>query len=409
MTGCLATKTTSSGKEYYYIVLQYKDPDTDKWVSKYVSTGLTTKNNKKKAKGLIGETIEKYSHLERGFFDAGEDPTICDYLDHWFEDRKTVIRSSTDEGYFYRVEKLKRYFEDNGNPKVSSLTSRELKKMFVYLLKHGKRNQKTGELEPLSIRSVRSYKSIMRSMFDLAVVENIITTNPTLSIQIGNKANKSYKDDYLFLTEDEISEFLKFLSEKYQELLGIAFFGIYYGLRRSEILGLRWSAIDYKKKVIKINHTRVRVKSIHDEDSTKTNASKRELDLFDTAIECLNMIKKRQDEDKNFFASCDANKLGYVFCWRDGREYDPNYITRRFKKAATEFGRPEITLHRLRHTCASILIDRKWDIKRVQYWLGHEDIQTTLDIYAHYVKHCNNQDGDEIDKIAEANSHLFSY
>ena len=409
MTGCLTTKSTSSGNEYYYVVLQYKDPEKKKWTQKYVSTGLTVKNNKRKAKEMIGGIIKKYEHLERGFFDAGENPLMSDYLDHWLDDRKTVIRSSTEEGYSYRVGKLKKYFKEHEDPNVSDITSKQLKQMFVYLLKHGKTNQKTGEKEGLSVRSVRSYKSIMSSVFDLAIVENIVTTNPTLSIKIGSKSNKSYSNKYMFLTEEEVAEFLVFLSEKYDDLLGIAFFGIYYGLRRSEILGLKWSAIDYKNKVVKIDHTRVRVGMIHDEDATKTSASRRELDLFDTAVDCLEMIKKRQEEDKAFFKSQYLNKDGYVFCWRDGHNYCPNYLTRRFRKAAEDFGMPELTLHKLRHTCASILIDRKWDIKRVQYWLGHEDIQTTLDIYAHYVKHSNNRDGYEINKVAESNSYLFSY
>ncbi len=408
MTGCLTTKTLPSGREYYYVVLKYKDPDTKKWKSKYVGTGLVTRNNKKNATKLIDVFKKKYAYLELGFFETGQDPPISIYLDHWLEDKSTVVRASTEEGYSYRIEKLKKYFREHDDPVVSCVTSKYLKQMFVYFLKRGKINKKTGEQEEMSVRSVRSYKGIIKSVFDLAIVENIISINPSNGIKIGSKSNKAYSDGYLFLTEDEVSEFLEFLSSNHEDLLGIAFFGIYYGLRRSEILGLKWSAINYKRKVIEIRHTRVRVGSVHDEDSTKTSASRRELDLFDTAIECLDAIKKRQKEDRRFFKSSYLNREGYVFCWRDGRAYSPDYITRRFRKAAAEFGRPEITLHKLRHTCASILISRGWDVKRVQHWLGHEDVQTTLDIYAHYVKHADNRDGGEIDKLAQVNSHLFS-
>lgn len=408
MTGRLTTKTTSAGREYYYIVLSYKDPRTKKWKNKYVKTGLVTRNNKKQASKLIGKAIEQYSHLETDGLEASADTPISDFIDHWFEDRKTVVKASTWEGYSYRVEKLKRYCREHGNPMVSDVTPKYLKQMFVYFLNYGKTNQKTGDPESLSVRSVRSYKSLMKSVFDLAIIEGVVSTNPTLSVKVGNKSNKSYRDGYLFLTEDEITEFLQFLSEKHEDLLGMAFFGIYYGLRRSEILGLKWSAINYKRKVVEIRHTVVRVGSVHDEDSTKTTASRRELDLFDTAITCLDKIKEKQNADKKFFKSSYLNKDGYVFCWNDGHAYSPDYVSRRFKKAAAEFGRPDITLHKLRHTCASLLISNGWDIKKVQHWMGHEDIQTTLDIYAHYVKQSNNQEGDDVNRLAKQNSHLFA-
>ena len=371
MTACLSTKTTSSGRQYYYVLLRYKDAVTKKWKVKYVKTGLLVKNNKKKALGMIDGIKKKYAYLEREFFDGEDDPTMCWYLDHWLEDRATIVRSSTMDGYEYRVKRLKRHFEKHGNPLVSEMTSRELNKLFTQMLKSGKTNKKTGEGEALSVRSVRSYKCILRSMFDLAVVENVIDTNPAASVRVGSKANKSYRDGYLFLTEEEVSRFLEFLSDKYEELLGIAFFGIYYGLRRSEILGLKWSAIDYKNKLVSINFTRVKVGKEYAEETTKTAASRRSLDLFDTAVNCLEVIKRKQEADKRFFKSMYQNRDGYVFCWRDGRPYSPDYVTKKFKKAATEFGRPDITLHKLRHTCASILISRGWDIKRVQHWLGH--------------------------------------
>ena len=114
-----------------------------------------------------------------------------------------------------------------------------------------------------------------------------------------------------------------------------------------------------------------------------------------------------QRKNKAFYGKSYQNTNDYVFCWEDGHQYDPNYITARFRTAMLEFGRPKITLHKLRHTCASILIDRGWDIKKVQYWLGHEDIQTTLNIYAHYIKSRNNQDGSDLEELPSQVAGLF--
>lgn len=101
------------------------------------------------------------------------------------------------------------------------------------------------------------------------------------------------------------------------------------------------------------------------------------------------------------------NRDGYIFTWEDGRCYDPDYITTLFKKATKAFGRPEITLHKLRHSCASMLINKGWDIKQLQYWLGHADTSTTLNIYSHYNKQRLNSCDNDLVNISSAASDLF--
>ena len=100
-------------------------------------------------------------------------------------------------------------------------------------------------------------------------------------------------------------------------------------------------------------------------------------------------------------------KEGYVFTWEDGHLYNPNYISRKFKQAASDFGRPEITLHKLRHTCCSLLINKGWPIKQLQYWLGHDDVQTTLNIYAHYNRKLLNQSTNDLEDISAGTLQLF--
>ncbi len=99
------------------------------------------------------------------------------------------------------------------------------------------------------------------------------------------------------------------------------------------------------------------------EDATKTRAGHRKLKIFATAEKCLRSIKHKQKENQAFFGDTYQNKDGYVFVREDGKNYDPDYISDMFIKAMKEFGRPEITLHKLRHTCASLLIEKGWDVK----------------------------------------------
>lgn len=406
MTGTLLTKTMRSGKKILYIQLSYKDPTSGKWKSKHVSTGLTEKGNKKKATEMIPSIIERYSYLEQIHENVDEtfDPEIslCDYLDIWLQGKKNEIDEVTFEAYTYRTNLIKDYFKPY-NLKLIDVTPRHIDQYMKYELAYGKVNQKTKEREPLAVRTVRSRKSLLSAAFDQACIDGLLKYNPAAPVKVSGKKNSDYEEELLFLTEDEVTKLLSFLSEKYPRLMPISFVAAYYGLRRSELLGLTWNSIDFEKRLITINNTVVRNKSVHIKSKTKTKNSKRELYLFDNALECFRFLKKEQDEYREFFGNTYKNTGDYIFTHEDGLLYDPNLLSRRFSKAMKEFGRPEISLHNLRHSCASIAINRGWDVKTLQYWLGHSDIQTTMNIYAHYNKRRINQTNDDMN-LASVNS-----
>lgn len=411
MTGTLQIKKLASGKAYYYVKLSYKDPHTSAWKSKTLATKLAEKNNKRKAETMISKFIEEYSYLEElpDTYNTSINPeiTICDYLDLWLKDKSRGIKTSTCESYTYRVNCMKNYFKAK-NPKLVNVTPKTLDIYFKYCLQYGKVNQKTHKREPLAVRSVRDYRSILYSVFNQATIDGLVKVNPVASVSVRGKSNKEYQEELLFMTEDEISALLHFISEKYPRILGIAFLGAYYGLRRSEILGLKWSAIDFSKKTISINHTVVRVRTTKADNTTKTQSSKRVLNLFPTAENCLKKLQEEQQSNKKFYKTDYQNTEKYIFTWEDGRPYDPNYISRQFQKATKEFGRPEISLHKLRHSCASMLINKGWDIKKLQYWLGHTDTQTTLNIYAHFNRQRLNASENDLSEISLASADLFA-
>ncbi len=411
MTGTLQIKKLKSGNSYYYVKLSYKDARTNEWKQKTLATKLEVKNNKRKAESLIPKFIEQYSYLEDYPADCDNliniDITLCDYMDLWLKSKEVDLKKPTYEAYTYRVNRIKEYFLKS-NPRLADITPKNMDSYFKYCLKFGKINQKTKEKEPLTVRSVRSYKSILYAVFNQALIDGLIKTNPVLGVSVHGKKNQDYSEEMLFLTEEEIGNLLHFISLHYPRLLGIAFMGAYYGLRRSEILGLKWSAIDFEKKTVTINHTVVRVKTISASDTTKTHSSKRVLNLFDTAEKCLLKVHKEQEENKTFFLGDYKNTDSYIFTWEDGTLYNPNYITKLFCKATKEFGRPEITLHNLGHSCASMLINRGWDLKKLQYWLGHTDTQTTLNIYAHFNRQRLNTSENDLSEISNRASGLFA-
>ena len=415
MTGTLITKKLKSGKSYYYVKLSFKDPVTGTWRQKLLGTGLETKGNKRKAEAMIQSFIAEYEGLEKSavYRTDGVYPNVSmsEYATAWISDKRIDgIQSSTAETYDIRIKHIKSYFDDKGSL-VKDITPYDVDRFIKHLLKSGKRNQKTGILEPLSPRTVADIKVILSKILDQAVIDGIIATNPAKFVKVNGKKKKAYEAEMFFLTEAECRDFIAFLAKsadpEMRRLAPIAFIAIYYGLRRGEILGLKWSAIDKHKKLVNICHTIVRIKQTHAKDSVKTNNSRRSLALFSGAEGVFDKIKSEQEANKDYFGNAYLNKEGYVFTWEDGHSYDPSTISDKFKKALGEFGRPELSLHKLRHTCASLLIDKGWDPKRVQYWMGHADIQTTLNIYAHYDKAKINSSAIDLDSISNGCADLI--
>lgn len=148
---------------------------------------------------------------------------------------------------------------------------------------------------------------------------------------------------------------------------------LYYGLRRSEVLGIKWSAVDFDRNTLTICHTVVKNTSIVCKDSTKTEASRAVFQLLPEVREMLLDLKSKAPEDSE-----------YICVWEDGRLMRPDYVTRGFQRVLKRNGLPKMRFHDLRHSTASILFDRGWSLEDVKNWLRHTDIETTSNIYLHY-------------------------
>ena len=180
----------------------------------------------------------------------------------------------------------------------------------------------------------------------------------------------------------------------------------FYGLRRSEAIGLKWSAIDFQQKTITIRHTVTQMcvdgKSILvEKDRTKTKSSYRTLPLVPPFEELLYKLKYQQETNRSLCGKSYNNKYNdYIYVNELGELIKPGYITQRFPQFLRKKGMKEIRFHDLRHSCASLLYSNGVSLKEIQEWLGHSDISTTSNIYTHL---------DFSSKIASANAILGVY
>jgi integrase len=170
--------------------------------------------------------------------------------------------------------------------------------------------------------------------------------------------------------------------------LGVIF-GAFYGLRRSEIIGLRWESIDFEANTITIEHT-VTVAHVDGKhvlvvgDTTKTKSSFRTLPLVPAIRTKLLAVQEEQEENRKMCGKSYNTKEGvYIYTDALGNRIKPDYLSGEFPKFLEKNGFRRMRFHDLRHSCASLLLANGVPLKAIQEWLGHSDFSITANTYAH--------------------------
>ena len=282
-----------------------------------------------------------------------------------------------------------------GETILTNCTSDFFKSYFKWLS-----NQISPEThEPLSIGSREKIFSIISSVFSCATQWNILKVNPLKAarpeeFKRKNKLKQS-KDKQRCLTLEESKRLIKELNNvdlKYQIITQIALIG---GLRRSEILGLKWIDVDFKNSCIYINQSSIFVpKKGYVVGDLKTETSERTVSLPRVTMLLLLEYKiKSENNDNNFVFINDKGR-------RKGLRMNPSSVTNWFKAFREKVGLPkDVALQGLRHSSATILIAKGINVKSVSSRLGHSNTSTTLNIYAHAITGVDKQAGETLYKI----------
>lgn len=354
----------------YYAVINYKEGTNYK--QKWIALGIPAKNNKRRAEAMLDEIKREYE--ERYSTPAG-DMMFVAYARQWLEKKKTCTEMSTWEGYQIYVERhIVPYFEP------LKLSLRDIKPQHIMDYYHYKytAGRLDGKEGGLSIPSIKKHATVIKEILSEALIAEYIIRNPATGVKLPAK-DVSTKDK-VFLNSDKANEVLAAFDG--HQLQALVYTTLYYGLRRSEVLGLRWSAVDFKNNTLTINHTVVKNRTIVQKDSTKTQSSHHTYMLIDDVREVLLKQKAKQEKNKIEHGSA-YHQSDYIFTWEDGTLFRPDYITRGFQRVLKAHGFPAMRFHDLRHSTASILYDKGWGLKDIQMWLRHSSIDVTGDIYTH--------------------------
>ena len=298
--------------------------------------------------------------------------TLNDYTDMFLSKKKREVSETTYSSYFYRAQRIKAFF---GAVKVRDINRIMVESFLDDLFEsHG--------VQP---RTAKDIKVFLGSVMDQAVKDGLIPYNPVKEVMINkslaDKYAKEKNSDEEFFSYEEAQLFLSRIRD--HDLYELFYLTLFFGLRREEILGLRWSAIDFRNKTMIINHTVTKGLTVNRANTTKTASSAREYPLTDEQIEMFRLLKSKEDSNRKLFGNCFEDNE-YVFKHADGKPYYPDHPTKLFSKLIKKI--PElpqnITFHGLRRSCVSILVHQGMDVKSIQKWVGHKDIDTTLRIYA---------------------------
>lgn len=350
---------------YYYIILNLTD-SAGKRKPKWISTGLTIKGNKKRAEQMLMEERRKYANAK-----TGDDVLFADFMEQWLEIVKSTVSIPTYSSYVNAVKSIIAPYFRKKKILLRDLQAHDIQMFYQ------------EQLQRVKASSVIHYHANIHKALKYAVKNDMIPSNPADKVE-RPKQDKFYGN---FYDRDELNKLFEAVTGTKLELPVLL--GAFYGLRRSEIVGLKWSAIDFEQNTITISHTVTSCNLdgkcvIVAKDTTKTKSSRRTLPLVPYFHEKLLAVKAQQERNQKL-CGCSYNRefLEYICVDDIGDRFKPNYITSQFPKLLERNGFRKIRFHDLRHSCASLLLASGVPMKHIQEWLGHSDFSTTANIYAH--------------------------
>lgn len=370
--------SVQSKKGRLYAVMQVKKDGTTKPV--WRALGLSEGANKTKVNKAFREVVARYEQefweeQERGGRPPADIP-VYDYLVSYLKRVEPELQKNTIVSYRSMTNgKIRRYFQRRPQLTVGNLKPQDIQDFYQSLFADG-----------VVANTVIHYHALLRRAFQQAFKEERIDANPF--DRVGRpKKNKFHGENY---TQEELLTLLH-LARGDVIYPAILLAGAM-GLRRSEALGVRWSRIDWEKRTVLLDTKIVEYrengkKKVEPVEEMKNKSSRRTLPLPDPVVEMLQVQKEHREVYRKMFqGSYNTQYLDYVCVNQLGELLRPSYVTDHFRELLEKYGLRHIRFHDLRHTFASLLINQDVPLINVSNFLGHSDLSTTANIYAHLDK-----------------------
>lgn len=320
------------------------------------------KGKKECRKAMMAKILE----IENGEYFQAKGDLLKDYLKDWLYTTKLNVSSGTYE--FYKITVEKKLIPNLGNMPIDKLKPMHISKFLVKQAEKG-----------LSHSTVRHCYNVLNIALNAAVKLQIIKNNPCIPVTPPVKEHKKLST----LNLEQINTLLNYTKKSQFRVMYLPIFlAVTTGMRRGEILGLKWENVDLEKVIIRVvdNYTKAGKENIL--TTPKSDKSVRSIALLESTIKELKKHKKTQIEYRlKLGTNYEDNNL--VCCWEDGRYIRGDYISQTFHKLITRSGLPKVRFHDLRHSHATLLLAEGIHPKIVSERLGHSKVDITLNTYSH--------------------------
>lgn len=332
---------------------------------KQLSTGVkAVPGNKKKAQVRMREILDEWDGLV--FVDSDKIP-LTSYINDWISRTKMKVQVSTYDGYVHMFRKHIYPYFDERKFKISDLKPRHLEEYYMFKISEG-----------LSPNTLIKHHAIIRTALQDAVKNGYIKRNVA---DLADKP-KRVKPVHDFYTAEELKKLITAVTGTSIEIP--VFLAILFGLRRSEVIGLKWSSIDFDSRKITICNKVIRCNvdgKITDvsSDELKSDTSYSTFYMNDAVYEYLSRIKSEQDSmirESNEFTD-------FICVDAIGNRIKVDYVTHKFKEILEKNGLRPIRFHDLRHSCISLLVKNNFNMKTIQEYARHADYNLTANTYSH--------------------------
>ncbi len=337
------------------IVIGYNEKGIPKTKNVTAKTKSACEEKLKALKETFGKAIERLK----------PDMPFGNWLDFWYQNFcKLTLRATTKVGYENCI--YKHILPEVGQIPLNELTQNDLQQFYARLKKNGRLHHSASHGTATSNRTVRSCHALCRAALEKAITEQLITKNPSLGCKLPPEKAREMQ----ILSPSELGRFLARTKEEgYYEMFLLE---LSTGMRRGEILGLKWSDLNLTNGSLRIARQVVAAGSKTVVQPPKTKTSIRAIILPPYMVEILAEMKKQRTCEWIFPSPI-----------KDGEPRNPSAVYHRFKLILERSGCKNVRFHDLRHTFATMALENGMDVKTLSDMIGHVSAETTLNIYSH--------------------------
>lgn len=343
----------------------------------------TVRGTEDEAEARLAELIVQYYHHK---LPKDRNMKVTDFIRLWLTTIVDVVcRPTTRELVRGHMEWY--VLPHIGHVRLVDVSPMRIQTLYSILAERGRKNGRGG-LSPNTINTIHGYLSWA---FNTAVQWGYLSEN--VVARAKPPSSRRRKSAW---TKGEAHKFLEAAQKsRYYPIYALA---ILTGMRRGELLGLKWEDVDWDNKRVHVRRAIVVVKGKRTEGEVKTESSQRKVALSEKALEILREHRRRQDHEKEKLGGRFKDE-GWVFCTWLGRPLHPENVSTMFRRMCQQAGVRRIPFHALRHTYASHLLLAGVPLTVVQEQLGHAHGSTTVDEYAEFLPGAERQAVGTIDAL----------